>query len=139
MTVQPARHIGIGIECPFAETYEFLAEPENFPKWASGLGHSFEPAGGLDWRAQTPMGPMTLRFSPRNEHGVLDHSVIPDGGAPMHNPMRLLANGEGCELVFTLYRRGGVTEEEYERDAAWVAHDLAGLKALLESAGSLRA
>jgi hypothetical protein len=139
MTIQPARHIGIGIERPFAEAYEFLAAPANFPQWASGLGHSFEPAGGLDWRAQTPMGPMMLRFSARNEHGVLDHSVIPESGAPMLNPMRLLANGEGCELVFTLYRRNGVTDEEYERDAAWVAHDLAGLKALLESGGGLRA
>ena len=42
----------------------------------------------------------------------------------MPNPMRLLANGERCELVFTLYRRSGVTEEDYERDAAWVARDL---------------
>lgn len=139
MAVQPARHIGVAIERPFAEVYEFLAEPANFPQWASGLGHSFEPAGGPDWRAQTPMGPMTLRFSPRNEHGVLDHSVIPDNGAPMRNPLRLLANGDGCELVFTLYRRAGMTEEEYERDAAWVAHDLAGLKALLEDRSAVRA
>lgn len=139
MAIQPARHIGIGIECPFAEAYALLAESANFPQWASGLGHSFKPAGGPDWRAQTPMGPMTLRFSARNAHGVLDHSVIPENGAPMPNPMRLLANGEGCELVFTLYRRSGVTEEDYERDAAWVARDLAGLKALLESRGGLRA
>ena len=85
------------------------------------------------------MGPMTLGFSARNAHGVLDPSVIPGNGAPMYNPMRLLANGEGCELVFTLYRSGGATEEEYERDAAWVAHDLAGLKALMERGDSLRA
>lgn len=70
---------------------------------------------------------------------MLGHSVIPENGAPMHNPMRLLANGEGCGLVFTLYRRSGVTEEEYERDAAWVARDLGGLKALLEGRGGLRA
>lgn len=139
MAVQPARHIGIAIERPFAEAYEFLAEPANFPQWASGLGHSFEPAGGLDWRAETPMGPMTLRFSARNQHGVLDHSVMPDNGAPMHNPMRLLANGDGCELVFTLYRRAAVSEEEFERDAAWVASDLEKLKALLEGRSGLRA
>jgi hypothetical protein len=131
MAVQPARHIGIGIERPFAEVYEFLAEPANFPQWASGLGDGFEPAGGRDWRARKPMGPMTLRFSPHNDHGVLDHSVIPDDGEPMHNPMRLLANGDGCELVFTLYRRPGMSEDEFARDAAWVSRDLAKLKALL--------
>lgn len=64
---------------------------------------------------------------------------FPENGAPVHNPMRLLANGERCGLVFALYRGSGVTEEDHERDAAWVAHNLAGLKALLEGRGGLRA
>lgn len=70
-------------------------------------------------------------LQPHNDHGVLDHSVIPDDGEPMHNPMRLLANGDGCELVFTLYRRPSMSEDEFARDAAWVSRDLAKLKALL--------
>lgn len=128
-----ARHIAIGIDRPFAEVYGFLAEPANFPKWAEGLGHSFVPLGGLDWRAETPMGNMTVRFTAPNPFGVVDHSVIPDGGEAMANPMRVVPNGEGSEVVFTLFQRQDMSDDEFERDAAWIEKDFRMLKGLLES------
>src|SRR4051812_19498318 len=92
---RPVRHISIGISRPFEEVYAFLAEPANFPKWASGLGHSFRHLGGMEWLADTPSGSMKVRFTEQNPFGVLDHSVMPDGGAAMHNPMRAFPNGHG--------------------------------------------
>jgi hypothetical protein len=47
--------------------------------------------------------------------------------------MRVLANEEGSEVVFTLYRRPGVDDAEYDADAATVGADLGRLKELLES------
>jgi hypothetical protein len=132
LPIQPVRHISVGVSRPLAEVYAFLAEPENFPKWASGLGHSFRHVNGAEWLAETPMGPMAVRFSERNAFGVLDHSVIPEGGAPMHNPMRVFANGDGAEVVFSLFQRPGMPNEEFARDADWVARDLQALKAYLE-------
>ena len=76
---------------------------------------------------------MTLRFSAPNAYGVLDHSVVPDGGEPMHNPMRVVPNRDGSEVTFTLFQRPGMSDAEFERDADWVARDLAELKALLEA------
>jgi hypothetical protein len=132
MALRRVRHIGIGIDRPWQEVYAFLADPENFPKWASGLGHSFRHVGGMEWLAETPMGPMRLRFSEPNRHGILDHSVVPETGEPMHNPMRVFANGEGSEVVFSLLQRPGMSDEEFARDAEWVARDLQALKAHLE-------
>ncbi len=56
--------------------------------------------------------------------------IPPDGGA-MHNPMRVMPNGSGSEVVFTLFQRG-MSDDEMARDAGMVARDLAALKALLE-------
>ena len=128
----PVSHISIGIDRPLAEVYAFLAEPGNFPKWASGLGASFRHIAGTDWQVDTPEGPMIVRFSERNAFGVLDHTLLPEKGAAMPNPMRVFANGEGSEVVFSLLRRPGMSDADFERDAAWVTRDLQALKALLE-------
>lgn len=132
MPLQTVRHISVGIARPLAEAYVFLAEPENFPQWASGLGDTFRHIGGMEWSARTPMGVMKLRFSKPNPYGILDHCVVPEGGDPMHNPMRVFANGDGCEVVFALIQRPGMSDADFARDADWVAGDLAALKVLLE-------
>ncbi len=133
MPVQPTRHLSISIKRPIEEVYGFLAEPRNFPKWAEGLGKDFRHVEGMTFAAQTPMGPMRVMFSEPNRHGVLDHAVIPDRGEPMHNPLRAIANGDGSEVVFTLFRRTGMSDDEFARDADTISSDLRRLKALLES------
>ena len=138
MPVQPVRHISVAVSRPVGEVYAFLADPGNMPRWASGLGRSLRHVEGTDWLAETPTGPMRVRFSERNPFGVLDHTVVPAHGEAMHNPMRVLANGDGSEVVFSLFRRPGMSEAEFARDADWVLRDLMALKALLEGGPSGR-
>ncbi|SDQ90860.1 hypothetical protein SAMN05444161_1037 [Rhizobiales bacterium GAS191] len=130
---QPSRTLSVRIERAFGETYDFLAEPQNFPQWASGLGQSFAFADGV-WTAQTPLGTVRIAFTPRNGFGVLDHRVTLPGGADVEVPMRVIANGEGSEVLFTLFRLPDMSPEKFAEDAAWVERDLATLKALLEGA-----
>jgi len=132
MRIDPARHIGVSIARAFDEVHAFLSEPANFPLWAEGLGAGFVPLGGTDWQVETPMGAMRVRFTPPNPQGVLDHTLYPAEGEAMANPMRVMPNGAGAEVVFTLFRRPGMSEEQFAADADWVARDLARLKALLE-------
>ncbi len=131
MTISAARHIGIGIERPAEEVYAFLSEPQNFPRWAAGLGRDFSHVEGMTWSVLTPMGRMHILFSEPNAYGILDHALLPEGAPAMHNPMRVMPNGSGCEVVFTLFRRD-MSEDEMARDAAMVTQDLRELKALLE-------
>ena len=77
-------------------------------------------------------GPVRVRFVERNAWGVLDHYVTLPGGDVVYNPMRVVANGTGSECSFTLFRRPGVTDEQFEADAAWVTRDLQALKGLPE-------
>lgn len=72
--------------------------------------------------------------APANAFGVLDHDVTLPSGEVFHNPMRVLRDGDGCEVVFTLRRQSGLSDEEFARDEAAVAADLATLKRLLEAA-----
>jgi len=45
-----------------------------------------------------------------------------------------IADGDGCEVVFTVRRTPAMTDADFERDAALVKHDLALLKEVLEGA-----
>lgn len=65
--------------------------------------------------------------------GVLDHDVQLESGVVVHNPMRVVPNGDGSELTFTLLQQPGMSQQQFEEDAQAVAHDLHTLKTLLES------
>jgi hypothetical protein len=114
------------------EVYDFVSSPTNLPQWASGLGESVENVGG-QWVLATQHGPVNFRFVPRNDLGVLDHYVSAGPGAEVYIPMRVVPNGEGCELLFTLFRPPEMTEEKFKQDAVWVLRDLMKLKSLLEA------
>ncbi|HEV2432103.1 MAG TPA: SRPBCC family protein [Burkholderiales bacterium] len=126
-----ARALTVQINRSAAEAYEFLSLPENFPKWASGLGAPLR-RNGEDWVVETPDGQATVRFSEPNSYGVLDHQVrLPRGGA-VYVPLRLVTNGAGCDLVLTLFRQPEMTDAQFAADAEWVMRDLEAAKRLLE-------
>ncbi len=127
------RHVSVSIARPPDVVYRFAAAPENMPRWAVGLGTSFKPQSDGSWIAEGgPVGSATVRFVERNRLGVLDHDVTVATGETVHNPIRVLPNGQGSEVVFTLFRQRGVFAAEFERDANAVDKDLGPLKRLLE-------
>jgi hypothetical protein len=132
MAMMRVKHISVSIDRTVEEVYAFLADPANFERWASGLGKGLTPIEGQSWRVDSPEGPVIVRFSPPNPHGVVDHEVTTPAGARILNPMRVIANGSGSEVVFTVFQRPGVSEAAFEADAQWVTRDLESLKRLLE-------
>ena len=127
-----ARHLGMAIERPAAEVYEFARQPENLVLWASGLGSIRRERGR--WVAENPSGRLRLRFARRNAWGVLDHWVQLANGAEIYSPLRVIDTGNSCELVFTLLRQSDMTDAQFETDADWIMRDLTRLKQLLEAA-----
>jgi hypothetical protein len=128
------RHVSVSIDRPSDVVYQFAAAPENMPRWAIGLGTSFRPRPDGSWIAEGgPVGSATVRFVERNRFGVLDHDVTVPTGETIHNPVRVMPNGRGSEVVFTLFRRAGVSADEFAQDAKAVEKDLGTLKRLLES------
>src|SRR3546814_17772057 len=95
-----------GSDRPFDAVHDFLSAPENFPKWAAGLGQSIRKADD-DWIAETPHGPVRVRFTDRNPFGVLNHTVIQAPGVERYVPLRFVPNGAGREGIVTLCRQQG--------------------------------
>lgn len=126
-------HISQRIGCPAQRAYAFASDLANLPLWAAGLGGSITQVDG-EWRVPSPDGDVLVRMVPANEHGVLDHTVVLPDGTSSYNPMRVLADGEGCEVVFTLRRRPTMSDDDLAADAAAVAADLRTLKRILEQA-----
>ena len=131
MSTLPSRTVSVRIERAPELVYGFLARPENFPQWASGLGRSLRRDGD-GWIADGPDGPVPVRFTPPNRYGIADHAVRLRPDLEVTLPIRVLANGDGSEVLFTLFQTPGMDDATFARDADWVARDLDTLKRLLE-------
>lgn len=112
---QPGFTVRMTIERPVTEVYQFVANPKNLPRWASGIAKSAR-----------------VRFVEPNRYGVLDHFVSIDGAPEVYVPMRVFPNGDGAEVLLTVFRRPGMSDEKFGEDTQWVRRDLEALKALLE-------
>jgi hypothetical protein len=127
-----SRHISEWIDRAADEVYKYASDPANLPQWARGLGSSVEKVDDR-WFVETPEGRVGFAIAERNAYGVLDHNVTLPSGEVVYNPMRVIADARGCEVVFTLRRSPGMSEEDFRRDADAVAADLTRLKQVLES------
>ncbi|MEV8122526.1 SRPBCC family protein [Streptomyces sp. NPDC085944] len=133
-TGSESRHLSIRVDRPVDEVYAYASDPANLPAWAHGLGGTIERVADAWIADSSPLGRVKVTFAPRNDLGVLDHHVTLPSGETVYNPVRVIADGTASEVVFTLRRRPGTTDADFERDAGTVAADLARLKELLESA-----
>jgi hypothetical protein len=131
--VPESRHIAAWINRSAADVYSYASDPAHLPEWAAGLAQSEVTRVGDTWVAQSPMGEITIEFTPANDLGVLDHVVNLPSGEPVFNPLRVVPAGdEWSEVVFTLRRRPDMSDDDYAADAAAVTADLETLKRILE-------
>jgi hypothetical protein len=129
--IYTAQFIHTSIHRPPVQVYEYAVNPENLPHWAAGLSGSIKKVNG-EWIAESPMGSVKVKFADKNTFGVLDHEVTLPDGTKVLNPMRVLPNSEGSELVFTLFRRPKMSDKEFASDAAMIKKDLEKIKSILE-------
>ncbi len=125
------KNISVSIHRSPGDVYAFISNGENVPRWAAGLGTKIR-RDGSEWVAEGPIGSVRVRFAPPNDLGVADHDVVLPTGVTVHNPIRVVPNGSGSTVIFTLMRQRGVSLQQFEEDAKAVERDLSTLKALLE-------
>lgn len=128
-----ARHISQTIRRDPSDIAVFAGNPANLPQWAAGLSAGIRNESGR-WITDSPMGEVEVSFRSGVEFGILDHDVILPDGTSMHNPLRVLHNDDVAEVVFTVYRRANVSDDEFARDMEAVGADLERLRAILEDA-----
>jgi hypothetical protein len=128
---QESKQVAILIDRPVTEVYEYVFDPVHLPEWAAGLGEGVTNVEG-QWYVETTAGRLGLEFVSHNDFGVLDHYVTMPSGEVFYNPMRVFANDGGTEVVFTVRRSAGMSDDDFENDAQLVAADLERLKSVLE-------
>ena len=122
-----SKTLTILINCQLKKVYEFVSNMENMPKWAKTFCRSIKKSVG-EWIIETSQGSMKIKIAPKNDFGILDHTVIPAPGVEVFVPMRVVPNTSGSEVVFTLFQQPGMSEENFARDQGMVEQDLATLK-----------
>ena len=126
-----SRHVSIGIERDATSVYLYASEPQNLPEWAAGLAGTIEYTDG-EWVSESPMGRVKIEFAEANKFGVLDHWVTTETDE-FYNPLRVIPDGLACEVLFTVRRQAGMSDDAFEADVAAITADLHALKRVLES------
>lgn len=127
------RHLSVVIRRDPRAVAAFARSDEQLPRWAAGLASGALRREGDELLVDSPMGQVRVRFVAANDLGVLDHDVTLPDGSVTHNPMRVQRHPHGAEVVFSLRRPDGATDDAFEADARAVAADLERLRALLEA------
>ena len=128
----PTRTFSVTIDQEWQTLYEKIWRPEFFPRWASGLAKSDLRNNGDHRLANGPDGPVRIRFTPHNPHGVMDHYVDIGEDMEIYVPLRVIQNGSGAEVMLTLFRQSAMDDERFAADIKWVNRDLKALKSLIE-------
>jgi hypothetical protein len=130
--VHESVHVSTTIDRPAADVYDYAANPLNLSTWAAGLAHQDVQLVDGQWVVDSPMGRVVVAFAPANDFGILDHEVTLPVGETVQNPMRVIPNSDGCDVVFTVRRRPGMSETDFAGDVNAVTADLAALRTLME-------
>ena len=130
--VHESVHVGTTIDRPAAVVFDYASNPANLSTWAAGLAHQDVQLVDGQWVVDSPMGRVIVAFAPSNDFGVLDHDVTLPDGETVRNPMRVISNGDGCDVVFTVRRRTGMSATDFAADVDAVTTDLAALRTLME-------
>ncbi|MBX9471505.1 SRPBCC family protein [Microcella sp.] len=110
-----SRDIRQRVDLTVAQVMAVAADLERMPEWASGLSSNAQ-----------------VEFSIDVERGILDHEVTLPDGSVVPVRLRVEPRGTGSEIVFTLVRQPGMTDDQWRADADAVAADLRRLAALCE-------
>lgn len=129
-----SRTVSVEIKAPAPEVYRCVRDPAALPKWAAGICKSVTVKDDV-WHVDTgtELGTVRFAFCEDNAFGVLDHTVIFTSGSSQLNPMRVVANGDGAELMFTVFQTEGMSDEAFVKDVQAVTRDLKTIKMLLET------
>ena len=134
MTLLKSRTLSVSINSEPKAVYEFVLNLENLPKWAKMFCRSIKLLNG-EWIAEILQEQSKVRITKRNDFGILDHYVkllSSPNADEVFVPMRVVQNGDGSEVIFTVFQLAGMAEERYAEDIRMVEQDLKNLKSIVE-------
>lgn len=84
------------------------------------------------WSFTGPRGQSKLKFNENKSLGILDHKFI-DEESVWHVPMRIVPNGTHSEILITLNKPNGLTDEQFNQRVDEVGEIFNRMKQIIES------
>jgi hypothetical protein len=114
------------------QLFEFLADPNNLPKWAVGFCRSIR-RDGERWVVQTQQGEVAIRYVTDPSLGIIDFYITPAPGIEVAAFSRVLPNAGGSEYVFTQFQTPDMPDNLFERQVRALKEELVVLRALMHA------
>lgn len=125
--------LSVTIDAPFERVVADLADPTAHPEWATEFfAGPAQRVSATEAEVTVPMmgGPARLRVDADPAHGVVDVALAPAGGGygpPI--PVRVIRNGDGVDVLWTLARTPGIPDAAWEQGVAAMRRELEALRA----------
>ncbi len=113
------------------KAFDFINNPENWPKWAIVNMKSARPASDGWYDTETRQGKGQLKMLSNQSLGLLDH-IWRDPQASWTVPARLVPNWEGCTFLMTFFQPPALDDKAFDAAAKEVDIELEKLKEILE-------
>lgn len=143
MTTLVTETVRVTIDAPFEQVASDLADPRAHPEWATEFFTSQVKVISENEVAVTVPrmgGEVHMNVDADVAAGRIDLYLAPSGagyGPPL--PVRVIPNGDGVDVLFTLARFPGQTDGEWKHGLDSMAQELQNLKTRHEGQGSPRA
>lgn len=132
MTTMTTETLTVTIDAPVDVVASDLANPQAHPQWATDFfAGPAAPAADDTWTANVPMmgGEVSMKVDADIANGRIDLYLAPIGapfGPPL--PVRVIPNGDGCDVLFTLARFPGQPDSAWTGGLASMQRELMNLK-----------
>lgn len=122
------------------QAFDFIANPENLPRWAVGFCQSIQRdnVNADRWTVTTPHGEVGLRYVTDRATGVIDFHLSQPSGATGVAYSRVLPNGEGAEYLFTQMQTPEMPDAVFDAQVEALREELIVLQALLRARAACR-
>jgi hypothetical protein len=130
MTETKPHFLSVRIDRDADAVYQFITDPTKVSLWAHGLRSSaWQPhQTGM---GQSSIGSIELCFAQQNDLGIRDVAITTPDGQIVECPMRVVGDGSGSEVVFTLHP-ATYSADKMEQLGALIAADLNRLRHAIE-------
>jgi hypothetical protein len=120
----------ISIQAAPNTVLDFVSDARTLPRWAPGFARSVRPDGD-HWLVDTGAGEACVAVLVSRERGTVD---IVSGVDPSQGVFtRVLANGSGCEYLFTQFFPASASEADVAAQVAVVEGELQTVREVCEA------
>jgi len=133
MSTLPITTLTVTIDAPYAQVAQDLANPDTHTEWATEFfSGPATPAENGAVRVNVPAmgGDVLYRTEADVDRGILDFYFAQTTGASLGPPLpvRLLHNGDGVDVLWTLTRFPETPDDRWEAGIASMERELQNLK-----------